>query len=206
MRMKQLVMAMTAMGTMGGAFVLATPASAAMDASDAMALCSRLSKKDARLECYDQVARDVSAGRLQGSGPAAPQQPAWAASPSAPAAQAPQQPSWATPPAAIARTPPSQATAPSSGFGGQDLPRTSGEHRESDGPDSINAQVASSTDNGLGMWRIKLADGAIWQMTERVSMFRPPAPNETVTIRKGALGSFLMDVGKQASVRVRRVQ
>ncbi len=74
------------------------------------------------------------------------------------------------------------------------------------GPDSIKTEVASSTDNGLEQWRVRLADGAIWQMTERVPQFRPPAPHEVVTIKKGALGGFMMDVGSQASVRVRRVQ
>ncbi|MBO9631406.1 MAG: hypothetical protein J7516_18550, partial [Shinella sp.] len=119
----------------------------------------------------------------------------------------PQQPNWATPPAAIARNPQPQASAPAAaGFGAQDLPRGATARGDADGPDSLSAVVTSSTDNGLGMWRMKLADGAIWQMTERVSLFRPPAPQETVTIRKGALGGFLMDVGKQGSVRVRRVQ
>jgi hypothetical protein len=46
----------------------------------------------------------------------------------------------------------------------------------------------------------------VWQMTERASLFRPPEAKETVTIRKGALGGYLMEVGKQASVRVTRVR
>ncbi len=99
---------------------------------------------------------------------------------------------------------PKQATRPS--FGSEELPQTFEQRREGDGADSIQAEVLSATDNGLGMWRMRLADGAIWEMTERVSLFRPPAPHETIQIRKGALGGFLMDVGKQAAVRVRRVK
>ncbi|HZV56521.1 MAG TPA: hypothetical protein VFF89_02505 [Sphingobium sp.] len=183
MRFERLILTLgtLAVGCVGSAAM-------ALDPLDAIGVCSRISKKDARLECYDQVARDSASGRLQSSAPASQQ--GWAA------------------PVGGAQTPaPQSAQAPAaSGFGAEALPRTQAERRETSGPDSLEAQVASSTDNGLGQWRIRLADGAVWQMTERVSMFRPPAPNETVTIRKGALGSYLMDVGKQGSVRVTRVR
>jgi hypothetical protein len=181
---------------------LGSSAYAAMDISDAMALCSRISKADARVECYDQVAKDAASGLFQRGAPATAQAPA-------PAAAA--TPNWAAPPNAVipaqrpgtaAPSASASSSAPVSGFGASEVNRGQGDG----GPDSIQAEVASSSDNGLQQWRIRLADGAIWQMTERVSMFRPPAPHEVITIRKGALGSFLMDVGKQGSVRVRRVQ
>ncbi len=187
MRFERLILALgtLAVGSLGSS------AAMALDPLDAIGVCARISKKDARLECYDQVARDSASGRLQ-SGPA-PQQ-GWAAPPIG-GAQAP---------APQASAP--QAAAPAAGFGAERLPRSEAERQESSGPDAIQAQVTSSTDNGLGQWRIRLADGAIWQMTERVSQFRPPAPNESITIRKGALGGYLMDVGKQGSVRVTRVR
>ena len=190
MRFEHLVLAMGALTVAG----MAAPASAAMDVADAMSLCSRITKADARVECYDQVARDVAAGLFQRSGPAAQGQAPTASS----------QPNWAAPPAAIL---PSQqqrgatGAPPVSGFGAEALRGAT-----DNGPDSVRAEVASSTDNGLQQWRVRLSDGAIWQMTERVPQFRPPAPKEVVTIKKGALGGFLMDVGAQASVRVRRVQ
>ncbi|MBO9576837.1 MAG: hypothetical protein J7494_13970 [Sphingobium sp.] len=189
MRFQHLVLAMGTATIVG----MATPATAAMDVSDAMSLCSRITKTDARIECYDQVARDVASGVFQKS--AAP----------APAAAA--QPNWAAPPASIApaQRPQVGAAAPAAGFGAETV-RNNGGGGNAGGPDSIKAEVASSTDNGLQQWRFRLADGAVWQMTERVSLFRPPAPHEVVTIRKGALGGFLMDVGQQASVRVRRIQ
>lgn len=193
MRFEHLVLAMGTLTVAG----MAAPASAAMDVADAMSLCSRITKADARIECYDQVARDVAAGMFQRGGTTAPQAPA-----QAPLATA--QPNWAAPPAAIL---PSQqrgqaGAPPASGFGSEALRNSGG----GGGPDSIKTEVASSTDNGLEQWRVRLADGAIWQMTERVPQFRPPAPHEVVTIKKGALGGFMMDVGSQASVRVRRVQ
>jgi len=192
MRFEHLVLAMGALTAAG----IATPASAAMDVADAMSLCSRITKADARVECYDQVARDVAAGLFQRSAPAA-QGPAQAPTASS-------QPNWAAPPAAILPSQQQRGAAgapPVSGFGAEAVRgATDG------GPDSVRAEVASSTDNGLQQWRVRLSDGAIWQMTERVPQFRPPAPHEAVTIKKGALGGFLMDVGAQASVRVRRIQ
>lgn len=194
MRFQHLILAVGTMTVVG----MATPASAAMDVSDAMSLCSRITKADARVECYDQVARDVAAGLFAKNAAPAPQA-------YTPAPTTAPQPNWATPPAGIApaQRPQVGAAAPAAGFGSENLRSKGG---SDSGPDSIRAEVASSTDNGLQQWRFRLADGAIWQMTERVALFRPPAPHEVVTIKKGALGGFMMDVGKQASVRVRRVQ
>lgn len=200
MRFERLILAM-------GVVMATSMSSAAMalDPGEAIAFCSRISKKDARMECYDQVAADQAAGRMQaapaqqGFGPAQPQPQMGVATPT------PQ--GWTPPIGGAPAAPRSQALNPPAGFGAASLPRDDARrHEEQGGADSIQAQVAASTDNGLGMWRMRLADGAIWQMTERVSLFRPPAPNETVTIRKGALGGYLMDVGKQGSVRVTRVR
>ena len=71
---------------------------------------------------------------------------------------------------------------------------------------ALDGVVISARDNGIGMWTVTLADGAAWRMTERATDFRPPRAQEQVTIRKGALGSYLMQVGKQAAVRVNRVR
>lgn len=187
MRFERLILAMGTLAVAG----LGASAALAIDPLDAISVCSRISKKDSRLECYDQVAQDAASGRLQSSAPATSQLPQG-------------NNGWTQPPIGGAPAPSAQAQNPASGFGADRLRNDQG-RRDGDA-DSISAKVASSTDNGLGQWRIRLADGAIWQMTERVSLFRPPAPNETVTIRKGALGSFLMEVGKQASVRVTRIK
>ena len=189
MRFERVILAVGVLSTAGFG-----SAAMAIDPLDAISVCSRINKKDARLECYDQVAQDASSGRLQSTAPAM-----------APAAPSVRQGGWDQPPVGGAPAPRAQAQGPS-GFGAERLPRSDEQRREEGGADSMNAQVASSTDNGLGQWRIRLADGAVWQMTERVALFRPPAPNEAVTIRRGALGGFLMDVGKQASVRVTRVR
>ncbi|MBO9575957.1 MAG: hypothetical protein J7494_09495 [Sphingobium sp.] len=198
MRFERLILAM-------GVVMATSMSSAAMalDPAEAIAFCSRISKKDARMECYDQVAAEQAAGRMQTN--SAPVQQGFGQPQPQMSAATPTPQGWTPPIGGAPATPRTQAQTPAAGFGAASLPRDQG-RREEGGADSIQAQVAASTDNGLGMWRMRLADGAIWQMTERVSLFRPPAPNETVTIRKGALGGYLMDVGKQGSVRVTRVR
>jgi hypothetical protein len=151
---------------------------------DQLAVCARIGKKDARLECYDSIARASSQG-------------SYTSSFGAPTSRAPQP---APPPVAPG------APAASAGFGGEQIARPIAERKQDEGRNEIDIAVASSRDNGLGMYTINLADGAVWRMTERAANFRPPAPQEVVSIRKGALGSYLMQVGKQASVRVERVR
>jgi hypothetical protein len=157
---------------------LSVPAFAQGSLQDQMAVCARISKSSARIECYDSVASSA--------GQAAPSSGFGASSIRTPSA-APMAPAAPAGPVATAAQPLSGAAIPGNA-------------------DKVQVTVASSTDNGLLMWRFALADGAVWRMTERDSMFRPPAPNETVTIRKGSMGSYLMDVGKQASVRVERIR
>src|SRR5690606_16219020 len=72
MRFERLILTLgtLAVGCVGSAAM-------ALDPLDAIGVCSRISKKDARLECYDQVARDSASGRLQSSAPASQQ--GWAA-------------------------------------------------------------------------------------------------------------------------------
>ena len=105
---------------------------------------------------------------------------------------------------AMIRSPAPPRTAPS--FGAEQIDRPLAERKEPEGQGELAIAVTSARDNGVGMWQFNLADGAVWRMTERSANFRPPAPNETVTIRKGALGGYLMQVGRQASVRVERVR
>ncbi len=132
MRIERLILAMGPLAAMG----LSSAALAAIDPIDAIGVCARISKKDARLECYDQVARDATSGQLQRSGPVASAPPSSWAAPPAPNAPAPRQPA--------------APAAPAATFGENSLRGSSG----AADPDSIRAEVVSSTDNGLGQWRI----------------------------------------------------
>ena len=165
-----------------GACLSSIPASAQGGLQDQLAACARIAKKNARVECYDALAR--------ASGDAAPIAPA------APSAIG-------TPRAAPLPLPPSPP-ARTTGFGAEQIARPVAVRERAES--ALDGVVISARDNGIGMWTVTLADGAAWRMTERATDFRPPRAQEQVTIRKGALGSYLMQVGKQAAVRVNRVR
>jgi hypothetical protein len=165
---------------------LSAPVYAQGSLPDQLAVCARIGKKDARLECYDSVASAAGQGAFtSGFG--------------ASSIRTPQ----GTPPAPPQPGVPAPAAAPA--FGAEQVTRPV-RGKDDEGQGEIAVAVVSSRDNGLSMWQFNLADGAVWRMTERDTSFRPPAPNESVKISKGALGSYLMQVGRQASVRVERIR
>ncbi|HWJ70026.1 MAG TPA: hypothetical protein VNS79_08275 [Sphingobium sp.] len=168
------------------------PAAAQGSLADQLAVCARIAKKSARTACYDSI----PSGQQQG-GLSSGSSDFGAASIRTPA------PAPAAPPAPAA----APAAAAASGFGAEHVQRAAPQRQANAEASEVEVAVQSVSDNGLNMWQINLTDGAVWRMTERAAAgFRPPAPNETVTIRKGALGSYLMNVGRQGSVRVTRIR
>lgn len=177
----RLILAGAGAAAVAGASLLGTPALAQGSMQDQMAVCARIGKKSARLECYDSL----RGGSVQGSSNAGGFGAASVRAPSAP-------------------PPPPPVATPS--FGAVQNAQPAAAQPSDANADEVNIAVVSSRDNGLSMWQFALADGAVWRMTERDTNFRPPAPNETVRIRKASLGSYLMYVGKQSSIRVERVR
>ena len=70
----------------------------------------------------------------------------------------------------------------------------------------VDTQVAKATVDGLGRWTIEMQDGAIWRQTETIPTFQPPRRGDTVNVRKGMLGAYLLQVGSQPFTRVIRVR
>jgi hypothetical protein len=70
----------------------------------------------------------------------------------------------------------------------------------------VETQVARADVDGLGRWTIVMQDGATWKQTETVPTFQPPRAGQEVSVRKGALGGFLLRVGNQPVTRVIRVR
>lgn len=159
---------------------LEAPLLAQPDVVDQIAVCARIGKKDARLACYDSVAQ--------------------AAARPAQRADSGSQPS--PPPAPSAST----DDAKPQGLGAEQVTRRTRDVAESTAPTESETTVIASRDIGRGLWQFQMADGAIWRMTERVAGFRPPSSNGTVSVRRGALGSYMMKVGRQGAVRVMRVK
>lgn len=76
-------------------------------------------------------------------------------------------------------------------------------------PEPLEA-VESRIDGHFEGWypgtRIRLANGQVWQVTDSSSRFAD-VDNPKVTVRRGALGSFFLDIdGVNPSPRVRRVE
>jgi hypothetical protein len=175
-------MILAAVAAIGTTLTLAPAVAAQTAASDSMRLklmleCDAIKAEAMRLTCYDSAARRSRSSMGGGRLGMAP------------------------------GTPAAQALTPEQKFGmtakvrqeRSDLPPSPEEVAEIDG------RVASATDRGPGLWRVNFADGSRWQMTEAMTNMAPPRTGETVRIRKATMGSYLMYVGKQPSVRVVRV-
>lgn len=67
----------------------------------------------------------------------------------------------------------------------------------------ITAVVRSVRQDASGNWIIVLEDGAIWHQTGGMIAV-PPRSGEQVTIKRAALGSYFLRVGKQPGVKARR--
>lgn len=71
---------------------------------------------------------------------------------------------------------------------------------------SIQSTVRSARSNPYGGYTVALADKSIWSQTDDTPLGFPPRSGDPVTIRRGALGSFVMQVARQPSVKVKRVE
>ena len=95
------------------------------------------------------------------------------------------------------------------GFGSDDLRSNSPERFDPNrnGPRQITPTVAGVRERQPNTYLVELSNGAQWQMTESGGpSFRPPSRGDTVEIKQGALGGYLMVVGSQQAVRVERVK
>jgi hypothetical protein len=155
-----------------------------------MMACNTIDKKSARLACYDAQAQGALVAAAPPSSPQA-------------AAPAPLPPSAAAPAPAYS---PAPAAAPAATFGMVNKKRARERQSRPREASAIEARAVSAVDDGIGHYTIALDDGARWKMTESAPGFAPPRAGDEVRIRRGALGSFLMDVNKQTSVRVERIQ
>jgi hypothetical protein len=70
--------------------------------------------------------------------------------------------------------------------------------------DRITATVASASQDPYGKWTIRLDDGAVWRQIDSNDVPRPPHKGSTVVIKKGALGSFFIDIDGQPGIRAHR--
>jgi hypothetical protein len=70
--------------------------------------------------------------------------------------------------------------------------------------DNTTGTVAAARQNGARKWVIKLEDGAVWTQVDATELFSDPKAGDPVRIKKAAMGSYLMVVGKNGAIRAHR--
>jgi hypothetical protein len=165
----------------GTALILMAAAAAAAPSNNDMARCALIPAPDSRLACYDALAH------RPGDKPsaAAKSTPAPAAAPvPAPAAAAPAAAAIAADPKNFGLTPAQQHTA--------DL-----------GPKSIAAHISIVSSDQAGRTLVVLDSGETWSVMDNDGRI---SSGDAVTIKRAALGSFLMMTPSNHSYRVRRIK
>ena len=172
-------------------------ATVAAAGDETLAHCAAIAAPDARLACYDALAHRPA--------DAAPS--AGAVKPSASGAAKPPAAAAATPPATAAEKP-SAAAAPASAaaISAQD-PNNFGlslaqQHMAFAGPTSIKARVEAINSGPNGQTYIVLDSGQTWTMAENDGWL---SKGDAVTIKRAALGAFLLTAPSNHSYHVRRV-
>jgi len=69
----------------------------------------------------------------------------------------------------------------------------------------IDGQIVSTAFNADGGYIFRLADGSRWSQMDSKPFALPPTAGDKVVVKKGALGSFILSVGKQPGVKVKRI-
>lgn len=69
---------------------------------------------------------------------------------------------------------------------------------------SISATMTSARNLGRGEWSITLNDGSVWRKTDGVDVLFSAERQYPVTVRRAALGSYMMKVANDPPFRVRR--
>ncbi len=70
--------------------------------------------------------------------------------------------------------------------------------------DTLTGTLAQAARTGDGNWSFTLADGSRWLQTDGQAFAVAPRAGEAVVVKRAALGSYKLTVGRQPGVRVRR--
>jgi hypothetical protein len=177
--------------------VAATTATAATSDADMMR-CAAIPTRDARLDCFDALAHQLSAKAVA---PAATQVPA-PSSTAAPAAlpaavQAPPAP--AVSPAATQAPPAAVIAGDPKNFG----LTAAQQHAVDVGPQMITANISNLGSNQKGDTVVVLDNGQTWSVTDNDGWL---ATGQAVRIKRAAMGAYLMLIPSNHSYHVRRLK
>jgi hypothetical protein len=70
--------------------------------------------------------------------------------------------------------------------------------------DRIAVTLAKASRNAAGKWVLVLDDGAVWRQIDDGELEPAPRPGAKAVIRRAALGSFMIRIEGQSSIRVHR--
>ena len=191
------------MNTIAIALILTVAATTAAAANDAdMTRCAAITARDARLDCYDSLAHQLSTKAAATTAStatqvsAAPQAAAPAVSPAAAAASAS-----SAPPASSAPT-----AAPAAVVAGD--PKNFGltpvqQHTVDAGPKMITANISILSSDQKGATFIVLDNGETWSVADSDGWL---ATGQAVRIKRAVMGSYLMLIPSNHSYHVRRLK
>lgn len=68
----------------------------------------------------------------------------------------------------------------------------------------LDTTVASATPLGNGKWKVRLAEGSLWETTESVGWISP-RPGSKIHLKAAAFGSYFMTIDRDNPIRAMRV-
>jgi hypothetical protein len=77
--------------------------------------------------------------------------------------------------------------------------------RGSDDIKQIESTVSGVSHNPEGGWVLKLADGSVWTQVDDAMLGLPPRRGDKVIVKRGSLGSFYLELGKQPGFKAKRI-
>jgi hypothetical protein len=92
------------------------------------------------------------------------------------------------------------------GFSLPRLPWFSGDDSQNEPDDRLDSTIKSAwLLTNVGRYRIVLADDAVWETTESKINWIAPRPGQKITILKGVLGNYFLQIDGQVGLRGRRI-
>lgn len=91
------------------------------------------------------------------------------------------------------------------GIGGEPGDALLGDTARADRIETLDTKVASATRLPNDRWALQFAEGGRWQTTEAWALGTEPKAGVAASIRRGALGSYMLKVPGERGVRVRRI-
>ena len=163
----------------------------AAPSNDDMARCAAITAADTRLACYDTLAHRP-----------ADKVPRVVATP--PATSAPTAPATATAAATAAAAPAQASAAIPNPADPKNFGLTAAQQHTTDlGPKSIAARISIVSSNQAGQTVVVLDSGQTWTVMDNDGRL---TSGDAITIKRAALGSFLMVAPSNHSYRVRRLK